>query len=83
MTLEHGIMVISNSGEFVSGSAFSNNANQTETTASATITADGAGTSLSENGTKTTTQINGDAITGTWTNPSQNNVRGTLSGSRN
>lgn len=70
---------ISDTGEFVSGSAYSNNGNQTVATISTTIAADGSGTSTSENGTIGVFQITGNTLTGTWVN---GNIGGTWSGSR-
>ena len=55
----------SDSGDFVKGSSYSNNAQESFATVSATYTADGVGTSVSENGTVGTTQTIGTNITGT------------------
>lgn len=75
------IMVISNSGTFVSGSAYSNNVNETILTVSATINADGYVTSVNEIGGTSEGQITGDDLEGTWENTADG-ISGTLIGSR-
>jgi len=69
-------MLISDSGVFVSGSSYSNNAQESQTTISSTVNADGSTTSVSENGTIGTGQFDGNKITGTWVNPNFTNASG-------
>ena len=71
----------SDSGIFVKGSSFSNNAQESFATTSATINADGVGTSVSENGTLGTSQTTGNKVTGTWINPNFD-ISGTITGTR-
>ena len=63
--------IIDANGEFVSGSAFSNNLQSTETMASFTITTNGEVTTTYANGNETigVGQITGENIVGTWINP--------------
>ena len=75
------IMVISDSGTFVSGSSYSNNAMETILTISATINVDGSVTSVTENGSTSESQITGDDLEGTWENTAKG-ISGTLIGSR-
>ena len=69
-------MTISESGDFIAGSSFSNNAQESQKTISSTINADGSSTSESENGTIGTSQFTGNTITGTWVNPNFTNANG-------
>jgi len=66
-------------GLFVSGSGYSNVADVTFKTTSATVTADGGITSRAENGTVGTAQVNGDTVNGTWVN---GDVSGSMTGQR-
>ena len=76
------VIVYSENGEFVSGSTYSNNLNQTIQTISGSVTADGVTNSVSANGSTATGQITGENIVGTWINPNQGNINGTYTGSR-
>ena len=69
-------MEVSDSGDFIKGSSFSNNAQQSQVTISATFNADGSSTSESENGTIGTSQLTGSTLTGTWVNPNFTNASG-------
>ena len=75
------VMVIDDEGTFLTGVSYSNNGQISQPTISTTINPDGSTTSTAENGTITQSQITGNIIKGTWYNPN-NNLRGTLKGSR-
>ncbi len=75
--------VVSVNSIVIESSFFSNNANATQQgNVGGMISAGGSWTDTLENGTIGVYQITGDTLNGTWTNPSQNNISGTLTGSR-
>lgn len=77
------VLVVSNSGIVTRSSTFSNNINATSPgTTGHKIPDSGAVTTTQPNGSVSTIQITGDTLTGTWINPKQGNISGTLSGSR-
>lgn len=73
-------MMITDSGLFMSGSNYSNNANQAFNITSGTITADGVFNATYDTGGVSEGQITGTTMSGTWTNPT-NGLSGTWTGS--
>ena len=80
-------MEISDTGEWLKGTSFSNNSQQFVKSISLTNNADGTSTGVSENGTISTNTTSGTSITGTWYNPNfikanGEPISGTLEGSK-